>query len=101
MNQKDYMATEMTQKDYMTTKINPPQRWPQKDEKGRKTSDFGAYRTQKAGFPRKLAMWIGSNGFSYMHAFKSACTQINAPPQTNSSTHPPPGCHQWQAEGVF
>ncbi len=32
----------------------------------RKRGNFGAYRTQKAGFPRKLALWIGKAGFSYM-----------------------------------
>ena len=40
--------------------------WVQKDEKWGKSGNFGAYHTQEAGFPRKLALWIGKGGFSYM-----------------------------------
>ncbi len=29
---------------------------------------FGAQHAQKAGFPRKLALWIGKAGFSYMES---------------------------------
>ena len=29
--------------------------------------DFGAYPTQEAGFPRKLALWTSKDGFSYMN----------------------------------
>ena len=49
------------------TKIRRPQRWVQKDEKGLERADFGAYRTQKAGMPRKLAFWTCKAGFSYMY----------------------------------
>ncbi len=48
-------------------KIVRPQRWDQNDENGGKGGEFGAYRTQEAGFPRKLALWISKAGFSYMH----------------------------------
>ena len=48
------------------TKISGPQRWVQKDEKWGKRVCFGAYRTQKAVKPRKLAFWTGKAGFSYM-----------------------------------
>ncbi len=35
-----------------------PERW--------KWGDFGAYRTQKADFPGKLALWIDKARFSYI-----------------------------------
>ncbi len=40
------------------TKIRRPQRWAQKDEKGRERADFGAYRTQKAGFVDTKASFV-------------------------------------------
>ena len=46
-------------------KISGPQRWFQKDGKWGKRFGFGAYRTQKAGKPRKLALWIHKAGVSY------------------------------------
>ncbi len=82
----------MTQKDYMTTKIKPPQRWAQQDEKGRKTGDFGAYHTQKAGFPRKLALRIGQARFSYMkivgkHSFLQNFKALDPTKGTNVHTY--------------
>ena len=29
-----------------------------------KQGDFGTCRSQKAGFPRKIALWIGKAGFT-------------------------------------
>ncbi len=34
--------------------------------------DFGAYRTQEAGFPRNLVLWTGNDGFSYMDKWAAA-----------------------------
>ena len=73
-----------TRKIIITAKINPqrltfpppPQRWAQKDGKGQKTGDLGAHHTQKAGFPRKLALWIGKDGFSYTQILGS-CSRVD------------------------
>ncbi len=50
--------------------------WSRKMKKG----DLGTERTQEAGFPRKLALWIGKDGFSYTTVSAKrllfACTRL-------------------------
>ena len=59
-------------------KIRRPQRWAQKDEKGPERADFGVYRTQKAGMPRRLAFWTRKAGFSYMQPRAVAVSIANS-----------------------
>ena len=48
------------------TKIRRPRRWAQKDEKGPERADFGAYCTQEAVMPRKLASWTHNCKYGYI-----------------------------------